>query len=217
MIKLSLRLLTCARYTDGFINLADIGTDHALLPIHAIKEGYVLKAQAIDNKEGPYVIAFSNVKKQDLEEKIKVVKADGISKIDDDTDVCVIAGMGGFVVSDIITKDSIKNIKRFILQPNSDSKEVRLSLAKIGMKIIDELVIYDNKKYYDIIVAEHGEMKLTSFEAEFGPINLKQKPHFFQERIKKEMDKLEQVLTNMPKDQSMSVRARIALLKEALK
>ena len=217
MIKLSLRLLTCARYTDGFMNLADIGTDHALLPIHAINEGYVLKAQAIDNKEGPFVIAYANVKRQSLSDKIKVVKADGLSKIDDDTDVVVIAGMGGKLIKDIMLKDSLKNVKRFVLQPNNDTKKVREMLKEINFRIIDELVIKDGRKYYDIIVIESGESNLTSFECEFGPINLKTKPFFFQERVEKEMAKLNRVLDTMPEVHRLSVKARIELLKEALK
>ena len=68
-MSLSKRLLACAQYTDGFMKLADIGTDHALLPIYCINEGYVSQALAIDNKEGPYVIAYSNVKKNDLNHK----------------------------------------------------------------------------------------------------------------------------------------------------
>jgi tRNA (adenine22-N1)-methyltransferase len=217
-VSLSKRLLTCARYTDGFVKVADIGTDHALLPIHCIQEGYVLNALAIDNKEGPYVIAYSSVKKQGLENKIEVILGDGINKIDDDVDVVVISGMGGGLVADILTKDSIKNVRRFVLQPNNDPKSVRQALMTIGFKIIDELVIKDNHKYYDIIVAEPGKMELTSFVSEFGPINLNLKPHFYVERINKEIAKLEKVVENL-KDSpnALSVKARIQLLKEALK
>jgi tRNA (adenine22-N1)-methyltransferase len=217
-VKLSKRLLTCARYTDGFVKVADIGTDHALLPIHCVNEGYVLNALAIDNKEGPYVIAFSNVKKQGLENKIEVILGDGINKIDEDVDVVVISGMGGGLIANILTNDPVRNVKRFVLQPNNDSKSVRESLIKIGFKIIDELVIKDNHKFYDIIVAEPGEMELTSFVAEFGPINLNLKPYFYVERINKEIAKLEKVAENLKgSPNALSVRARIQLLKEALK
>ena len=112
-MKLSRRLSLCAKYTDGFLNLADIGTDHALLPIVCVKNGYVMKAQAIDNKRGPFVIAFSNVKRYKQEERITVKLSDGISEIDDDTDVVVIAGMGGDLISQILEKDDKKNVKRF--------------------------------------------------------------------------------------------------------
>ena len=72
-MKLSKRLSLCAKYTKGFTNLADIGTDHAMLPIHAIRKGYVSKAQAIDNKQGPFVVAYGNIKDARLEDKIGFV------------------------------------------------------------------------------------------------------------------------------------------------
>lgn len=217
-MSLSKRLFTCARYTDGFLKLADIGTDHAQLPIHCVEEGYVMNALAIDNKEGPYVIAFSNVKKQNLEHKISVILGDGISKIDDGVDVVVISGMGGSLISDILLNDPVKNVKRFIIQPNNDPKSVRHALKSIGFKILDELVIKDNHKYYDIIVIEKGNQELTSFEEEFGPVNLKLKPHFFVERIEKELRKLNKVVENMKDSPNViGVKARIQLLKEALK
>ena len=217
-MNLSKRLLTCARYTDGFLHLADIGTDHAKLPIHAVESGYVMDALAIDNKEGPYVIAFSNVKKAELEDKIKVVLGDGISKITEETDVVVISGMGGGLIKDILSKDPIKNVKRFILQPNNDAKEVRHILPQIGFKVVDELVLEDGNKFYDIIIIERGESNLTSFEEEFGPINLKLKPYYFVERINKEMKRLERIASNLKNSPtSIGVKARIELLKEALK
>jgi len=217
-MALSKRLLTCARYTDGFMKLADIGTDHAQLPIHCVQEGYVLRALAIDNKEGPYVIAFSSVKKSNLEDKITVILGDGINKIDDETDVVVISGMGGKLIGEILSKDETKNVKRFVLQPNNDSKEVRKNLAKIGFKVIDELVINEGNKFYDVIVAEKGEMDLTAFEEEFGPINLKLKPYYFVERINKEISKLEKIAVNLKGTANeLSVKARIQYLREALR
>ena len=72
-MKISKRLSTCLKYTEGFNKLADIGTDHALLPINAVTLGYVSSAQAIDNKQGPFVIAYSNVLKYELNDKVEVI------------------------------------------------------------------------------------------------------------------------------------------------
>lgn len=216
-MALSKRLLACANYTDGFNKLADIGTDHAQLPIHCVNEGFVYNALAIDNKEGPFVIAYSNVKKASLDHKIKVIKGDGISKIDDDVDVVVISGMGGHLISSIIEKDERKNVKRFILQPNSDAPEVRTKLLELGYKLVDELVIVDQKKYYDIMVFELGEQQLSLFELEFGPINLKHKPYYFIERLEKEKRGLLKFLDRITDpSQKIAVHARIKLIEEAL-
>jgi tRNA (adenine22-N1)-methyltransferase len=217
-MKLSKRLESCARFTDGFHNLADIGTDHALLPITCVKNGYVFKAQAIDNKEGPYVIAFSNVRKNNMQDKISVVKADGISEIEEDTDVVVISGMGGELIRDIITKDDRKKVKRFILQPNNNAEAIRAVLKDIQYRIIDELVLEDQNKIYDILVIEPGDSNYSDLEIQFGPVNLVHKPFYYQKRIAGELCKLNSVLDNIPnKDEKDKVAKRIDILKEVLR
>ena len=217
-MKLSKRLLSCANYTQGFNKLADIGTDHAKLPIHCINEGYVSKALAIDNKEGPFVIAYANVTKAKLHDKITVIKSDGIKDIDNEVDVIVISGMGGTLISDIITKHPLNNAKRIIMQPNCDANIVRHSINSLGYKIIDELVILDEKKYYDIIVCELGTQSLNPFEEEFGPINLQTKPHYFLKRLNKEQNNLKRILTTLTEESHrISVTARLKLIEEVLK
>lgn len=216
-MKISKRLESCARYTDGFLNLADIGTDHALLPILCVKQGYVYKAQAIDNKEGPFVIAFSNVKKHDLLDKIKVVLGDGISKIADDTDVVVVSGMGGELIANILKKDSAKNVKRFILQPNNNAEAIRRILPEIGYFIIDELVLEDQKKIYDIIVLEKGESHLSEEQMTFGPVNLRFKPHYFIKKLNMEVVHLDSIRTNIKDPIELKrIDERITSIKEVL-
>ena len=198
--------------------LADIGTDHALLPINAVTLGYVSSAQAIDNKQGPFVIAYSNVLKYELNNKIEVVLGDGINKIDSDVDCVVISGMGGSLVSDIILKDDKQNIKRFILQPNNDSNLVRKALSDIGFHIADELVFSDNNKIYDLIVADSGFKQYNDLEIEFGPINLKEKPHFFIQRIEKETAKLKKVLPHITTEsRKTEIISRLKLLEEVIR
>jgi len=216
-MKLSRRLSLCAKYTDGFMNLADIGTDHALLPIVCVKNGYVSKAQAIDNKRGPFVIAFSNVKRYNQQEKIKVKLSDGISEIDDDTDVVVIAGMGGDLISQILLKDNKKNVKRFILQPNNNPESIRSILKDINFKIFDELVFEDQKKIYDVIVIEKGESNLSDLEITFGPINLNSKPHYFKKRLSKEYDYLKLIIKNVEnEDEKAKIMWRLNQIEEVL-
>ncbi|AIO19009.1 tRNA (adenine(22)-N(1))-methyltransferase [Candidatus Izimaplasma bacterium HR1] len=216
-MKLSRRLSLCAKYTDGFLNLADIGTDHALLPIVCVKNGYVIKAQAIDNKRGPFVIAFSNVKRYNQQDRISVKLSDGISEIDEDTDVVVIAGMGGDLISQILSKDDKKNVKRFILQPNNNPEIIRAILKSINYKIYDELVFEDQKKMYDIIVIEQGESDLTEIEIEFGPINLKNKSHYFLKRLNKEYEYLKLVVKNVENIvEKEKIKTRLNQIEEVL-
>lgn len=217
-MKLSKRLSLCARYTKGFTNLADIGTDHAMLPIHAVRKGYVQKAQAIDNKQGPFVVAYGNVKDTNFADRISVKLSDGLHDIDEDTDVVVIAGMGGGLISKILQKDTRKQVKRFVLQPNNNAYRIREILQEINFKIVDELVIEEQNQLYEILVIEQGGQSLSDTEIQFGPINLKKKPELFTKKLKKELEYLKIVVRNIEKDeQKVHLQERIDLLKEVLK
>ncbi len=217
-MKISKRLSACLKYTEGFNKLADIGTDHALLPINAVTLGYVSLAQAIDNKQGPFVIAYSNVLKYELNSKVEVILGDGIKKIDSDVDVVVISGMGGNLISDILLKDDKQNVKRFILQPNNDSHLVRSAIETIGFNIVDELVLNDNHKTYDLIIADIGKANYSEIELQFGPINIKEKPYFFIKRIEKEIAKLNKVLPHITtQSRKEEIKSRLKLLEEVIK
>jgi len=216
MIQLSKRLMACAQYTRGFSFLADIGTDHASLPIYCIKQGYVLHALAIDNKEGPFVIAYSSVLKNELQNRITVKKSDGIKDITDETDVVVISGLGGKLIKDILLNDSLRNVKRLILQPNIDAFEVRAVAMEIGFYIVDEIVLEDSKKYYEIIVMERGQKEYSALELEFGPINLQIKPYYFMEKYKKELAQYQKLVTSVPKEHIKDIQKRILQLEEVL-
>lgn len=214
---MSKRLQACLNYTRKFNNLADIGTDHALLPIEAVKEGYVYKAQAIDNKYGPFLRATKNVKAYDLKDKIKVKLGDGLEKIEADTDVAVVSGLGGSTMRDILLAKANLSLKRIILNANNNPYQVRAILSQIDYHIIDELVIKEAGKYYFLIVLEPSFTPLTKQEVLFGPVNLKEKTHFFKEYYKKELKNYESILTQIEQAKDKKpIQQQITEIKEVL-
>ena len=217
-MSLSKRLNSCLKFTEGFNKLADIGTDHALLPIEAIENGYVSSALAIDNKIGPFGIAYKNVIQHKLEEKIKVLLGDGLDQLDDFVDVVVISGMGGGLIANILESHSLKNVKRLILQPNNDSHLIRELLSSIKYHIVDELIVNEKNKLYDLIVIEPGIVEYNKLQILFGPINLVEKSYFFVKRIEEEITRLNLLLKQVSLvERRISMKARIILLEEALK
>ncbi len=214
-MQLSKRLETCLEYTRGFVRLADIGTDHAMLPIAAVLRGYVVQALAIDNKYGPFLQARTNVRKYRVTDQIHVLLGEGLAKIDDDVDVVVIAGMGGEMIAKILTMDPHKNVKRFILQPNTNIPAVRQVLADIHYHIVDELVFEDQGKLYEVIVIEPGHSILTLNDIEFGPINLATKPYYFIRKVQKERQALLQIVNQVENaSDKQKIEERIQLLEE---
>lgn len=175
--------------SDSYI--LDVGCDHALLDIYLALNRNNVKLIASDINENPLKIAQENIRKYNLEDKITLVKADGISKINDEVDTVVIAGMGTSTINDIINNDlkKLKNVKKIIISSHTSSFELRENMNKKGFKIIDEAVVFDKGKYYEIIVYSNGYEKLSKLDMKYGPIISKRKDEitkaYFNERYLK--------------------------------
>ncbi|MCK5761701.1 MAG: tRNA (adenine(22)-N(1))-methyltransferase TrmK [Candidatus Izimaplasma sp.] len=91
-------------------------------------------------------------------------------------------------------------------------------LKKIEYHIVDEIIINEKNKLYDLIVIEPGIVDYNKLQIMFGPINLTEKSHFFVIRIEKELKRLNDLLkqVSLP-ERRISIKARILLLEEALK
>lgn len=175
--------------SDSYI--LDVGCDHALLDIYLALNRNNVKLIASDINENPLKIAKENIKKYNLEDEITLEKADGVSKINDEVDTVVIAGMGSSTINNIINKDleKLKNIKKIIISSHTSSFELRENMNKKGFKIIDEAVVFDKGKYYEIIVYSNGYEKLSKLDMKYGPIISKRKDEitkaYFNERYLK--------------------------------
>lgn len=188
---ISKRLIECAKFTKGFNVLADIGCDHAYLPIFAITNNYVNFAYCYDINIGPVNKAIENITKSKLDDKISAYVADGLDKLNNDVDVISICGMGGILMYNILKKDinKLNNVKRLILEPNCDSDYVR-KITNFGFKIIHEVIINDKSHSYEIIVLEKGNQILTPLQIKYGPILLEKKPNEFIEKYQKKLNLL---------------------------
>jgi len=218
MIPLSYRLECALQYTKGFHTLRDVGCDHAYFPIKAVLLGYVSKAIASDNKQKPYENARTNVAINHLEKQIDVILKDGLDGIKEDEDVVSILGMGGHVISEILENSDLSHVKRLILGPNSDQHIVRSFLQENHFAIVDEEFIKDQGKFYQIIIAEVGKMKLTPNELKFGPINIQKQSDALIEFVHKMLVKLELAkIKSQQKETTMKLASQILMLKDVLK
>ena len=71
--------------------VADIGTDHAYLPVYLVECGKIHKAIAADVREGPLENAKGNISKNGFDQQIKTVLSDGLEKIS------IVRGSNSFV------------------------------------------------------------------------------------------------------------------------
>ena len=221
--RLSKRLGAVASYVQKGSRLADVGSDHAYLPLFLVENGIIDYAVAGEVVQGPYQSALTNVAQAGKEELIQVRLANGLAAIEssDQIDTITIAGMGGRLIADILESDLAKlvGVQRLILQPNNREDELRIWLEAHGFQIVAEEMVTENQKFYEILVVEAGTMELTPLEQRFGPYLLQEKSVDFLAKWQSELGKLTQSLEKIPAQHQEDIRLlqyKISAIKEVL-
>ena len=220
---ISKRLETVASFVPQGAVLLDVGSDHAYLPIELVEKGHIDRAIAGEVVVGPYQSAVKNVESHGLTEKIQVRLANGLAAFEeaDPVSVITIAGMGGRLIATILEDglDKLATVERLILQPNNREDELRSWLQEHGFQIIAESILEEAGKFYEIIVAEAGEMNLSATDVRFGPFLSKEVSPVFIQKWQKEAAKLEFALAQIPEknhEERQVLVDRIQAIKEVL-
>ena len=171
--KLDGRLLSASKFVRQGAIFADVGTDHAHLPIFLLETGKIERAILSDINERPLLSARKNIIEAGLSDRAELVLCDGLTALSQKgiTDVAI-CGMGGEIIAEII--DNAPFLKdtgiRLILQPMSRQGKLRGYLADNGFSIIKETYSYSQGKYYVTICAEYtgNKRELSLYEKELG-------------------------------------------------
>ena len=158
-MKLGSRLAALAAFVPHGTRVADIGTDHAYLPIELVQKNIAISAVAADVHIGPYQAAKGNIENLGLNHKISVRFGDGLAVLSPgEVDTVVIAGMGGGTIIEILNSNPevTSSLSRLILQPMVATGLVRRWLLANEWRIIDEALVQDDGTLYEIVVAEQG-------------------------------------------------------------
>ena len=159
LFSLDSRLSLCASFVRDGVKIADIGTDHAYLPIWLLLNGKIESALACDINEGPLNSGKADVLRYDLSDKITLRLSDGLENVEEcEADDIIIAGMGGELISRILSNCSwAKNKeKRFILQPMTKCEVLIKWLYESGFEIIEQKACECDKKHYTVMVAKYS-------------------------------------------------------------
>ncbi len=206
MFNINERLKLVASYVN-YKRLADIGSDHAYLPIYLAKNKKINFAIAGEVVDGPHKSSIKNVTDNNLENVVYCRKGSGLEVIslDDNIEVITICGMGGKLISDILEsgKDKLINKPQLILQPNVASNLVREKLEKLNYSIIEENIIEEDGHIYEIIVAQYGKMKLTELEKEFGKFLPISKSDVFIKKWTLEIEKINYIISQLKKSNNV--------------
>ena len=204
--------------------VADIGTDHAYLPIFLIQTKKSPRVIATEIKEGPYQNARKRVWELGLEDRIEIRFGDGLKVLKPgEAGVLVLAGIGGINLVKILEEgpDVVRAAKRLVVNPAADWGYVRKWLLKNGWEIKDEEMVYEKGKFYHITAAEKGKFSFSDYDPvimEIGP-KLIEKKHFllprYLEKLRREYSQIyEGLKKSRRKDKSLKLQEVERFLKK---
>ena len=170
---LDARLRAAAAYVRQDAVFADVGTDHAYLPLFLLSEGRIARAVCSDIHEGPLAKAREHAAEYPFLSKMSFHLANGLDGLGGEgiTDIAV-CGMGGELIAEIIDraphlKDERVNL---ILQPMTKQEKLRVYLAAAGFEILSESYCFDAGKTYLCILAKYSGQcrEISDLESEIG-------------------------------------------------
>ncbi|SEB41236.1 class I SAM-dependent methyltransferase [Paenibacillus sp. GP183] len=218
-VKLSKRLQRIADKVPSFSRLADIGSDHALLPAYLVQAGIVTWAIAGEVNPGPLAAAAKQVKESGLTGKIEVREGNGLEVLcSGEVDVISIAGMGGSLIASILEggQDKLSSVNMLVLQPNVGEDQVRRWLDRHQWLLESEDILEEDGKIYEILTAvpagSHAKNRSEMLEAlyqvrklgpdkeigkerqlQMGPYLLQEAGEVWHRKWQGELDKLEMI------------------------
>ena len=201
MLKISERLATVASLIPKGAHLVDVGTDHGYVPIWLLQKQHIVSAIAMDVNKGPLARARENRDKYGFTDVMDLRLSNGLEKLKPgEGDSVLIAGMGGPLMIRIIEegRKNASSIQTWVLQPQSEIPSVRRYLHEHDFKIIEEIMLKDDGKYYMAMKAVPGqEESWSELEYLFGKTLLLNQHPVLKEFIEKEMRLYENIVQQL--------------------
>lgn len=154
MIKLTKRLQAIADMVKQGSTPVDVGTDHGYIPVYLVENEICNTAIACDINEAPLNSCRFLVSQSGLEDKIKCVLSNGLQSVNENYDTVIIAGMGGELIADILSKAKGVSSKNIILNPMTHPEIARKWLFDNGFEISKDIIVADGRHHYSIFSAE---------------------------------------------------------------
>lgn len=238
--RLSRRLQAIADRVPKGSLLADIGSDHALLPSYLAEQGRIKRGIAGELNPGPFEAATKQIKESKLTHIVEVRRGDGLAVISPREVNCItIAGMGGVLIASILEagQDKLEGVQTMILQPNVGEEALRRWLLEHNWQLMEETILEEDDKIYEIIVAEKldtatesnsklfaertvGSNPSVSINKEWllkmGPYLLAEPSSTFFKKWDLEIRKLEMILKQLSQSELESSRAKEVELRQEI-
>lgn len=158
--ELSPRLQSVADLVPEGARLADVGTDHAYLPVWLVLQGRIGGAVVSDLREGPLNRARQTAVHYEVEDRLSFHLCDGLAGIaPEEADTISIAGMGGETIAEILAAAPWvgQDDRRLILQPMTAQEQLRAWLWDHGFRIQQEMLTQEGRTIYVTLLAVPGQ------------------------------------------------------------
>jgi tRNA (adenine22-N1)-methyltransferase len=238
-MKFRSRLAAIFEMVPTGVTVADIGTDHAYLPVELILQNKVPFAVAGDVHEGPYQAAKATVRQAGLSEKISVRLGDGLAVLcPGEVDTVILAGMGGSTMIAILAASPAvtAQLKMLIMQPMNGAALLRRWLVNQGWSFDAETLVKEEGRLYEIIrvinsansnravkpsegVLRLGEEKWQDEESllyEIGPLLWRNKHPLLKSQLTLKIRALEAVLEKLEQSTALSASIKAQQYREQL-
>ena len=137
--------------------LADVGCDHGYFSIAALRSGAAKRVIASDISSSSLEKAVRTASQSGLSERILFRCCDGLSGFaEGEAQTAALLGMGGELIASILEKAPAvaHAFERIVMQPMRGEPELRRYLYESGYRILDETVVLDSGRWYQLIAAK---------------------------------------------------------------
>lgn len=179
------RLQTVFSHLAPCKKLADVGCDHGYIAKAALDAG-IAESVVVSDISAPSLQKAKTLLAS-YGSRVKAVVCDGLALVDSDCDQVLIAGMGGEEIISILSSSPFLP-ERLVLQPMKNADKLRKRLLSIGYRIVRDYIFQD-ERYYTLIVCERGEDEYGEDELFFGRDNLRDRTADFIGFAQKEFQK----------------------------
>lgn len=192
--------------------IADIGCDHAILAVEAVRRGKAKKAYACDIAEGPLSRARETIETSGMAGSVIPVLSDGLAQLPEACGQIIIAGMGAETIIHILEQGRGKVLPdtRLLLSPHTRAPQLRSWLAENGFEIVREQFIEDRDRFYPLMEVCCAR-KAGSYGTEDLELGVNPLPDGAYRRfLHHEMDRLQRLLNSLPADRKTEAQDRLA-------
>ena len=202
------RLAAVAAFVPLGARLADIGADHAKLPLALAAKEKIARAIAVDVNEGPFEAARRAVRAAGMAQLVEVRLGDGLAALaPGEVDAVAVAGMGGSSITRILADGAavLQAVETLVLQPQGDAAELRAWLYDNGWHIAEESLVRAGGRLYEVLLARRGKKeKPEPVLLAIGPCLWQEKPPLLKKHIEGLLFRMRRARAGMEK----SARAR---------